>query len=104
MDPHAPPRPEPRPENRPEPRPEPPAEVDVIMLAADGGRVNRWLIGPAKGIPLHEPYDFRPCCPTTVSAADAKALLAGGPWVGNRRFVRADSAEGRAAIPKAPGA
>lgn len=78
------------------------SDVDVLMTAEDGGHVNRWLIGPAPGIPLTEAYDFRPCCPTTVNAKDAKALIAGGAWTGGRKFIRADSADGRAALAASP--
>lgn len=78
-------------------------DVDVVMLSAvEGEIVNRWLIGPAVGVPLTECYDFRPCCPTTVNAKDAKALLAGGAWTRGRKFVRADSTEGRTALSGAP--
>jgi len=79
---------------RPEPKPEPkPEAVELVMVAGpNGGRVRRWL---------YLGYDFAPCCPTEVSAADAKRLLAGGRELSGRVFARADSPEGDAALKSA---
>ena len=87
------PTPNPTPNPAPNPTQNSTAPIAVVMVAGpNGGRARRWL---------YLGYDFAPCCPTEVSAADAKRLLAGGPGIDGRVFARADSPEGAAALKSA---
>ena len=85
-------------EKRDEKRDEKPSTVAVVMVAGPGGgKPRRWMLGASRWI--SRGYDFAPCCATEVPEADARKLLAAGaPELGGRVFVRADSAEGRAAL------
>lgn len=74
-----------------------PKSVKVVMTAGPGGgKPRRWIGGTGAG--LSKSYDFKPCCPTTVSAADAELLLGGGAELGGRVFVRAGTKSADAAL------